>query len=250
MPAPQQNMIPTHRETSSIPRPFTYENLHRANNTPGAALADMLGVVPTAIKDADSLAKDAQPGQNEQAQLMALAQMGASRDRLKVAKGNGSIMGLLRGEETTLDAYNLERGRREADLYAGTLRDAYAAAGLAHNSDPAVFQAFVQEHQESLFGSKLKDADPAYYHGFLTRIGPVFEDMGKAHAGNLDGFIQSENKQAFQARVDTKMDIDLQARAESDSFGIMMDTLMATRAAATTTPSITTAITSPFGSPI
>jgi len=219
-------MVPTNRETSSIPKPFTYENLHRANNTPGAALADMLGVVPTAMKDADQLSKQAEPGPNEQAQLMALAQMGASRDRLKIAKGNGSVMGLLRGEETTLDAFNLERGRREADLFAGTLRDAYANSGLAHNANPAAFQAFVQEQQAALFGGNLKDADPAYYHGFLTRTGPVFEDMAKAHAGNLDGFIQSENKQAFQARVSTKMDIELQARAENDNFSILMDTLM------------------------
>lgn len=50
--------------------------------------------------------------------------------------------------------------------------------------------------------------------------------MGKAHVGNLDGFLASENKQAFEARLGTKMDIELQSRAESDSFGIMMDTLM------------------------
>lgn len=225
MPAPQQNTIPTYKETAGIPRAQTFDQLHRASNKPGSALADMLGVLPGALKDFQATEKASEPGPNENAQLLALAQMGADRDRLRVAKGGG-FMGLLRGEETTLDAYNVERGRREADLFAGSLRDAYATAGLHHNSDPAAFQAFVKQQQEMLFGEKLASVDPAYYHGFITRIGPVFEDMGKAHAGNLDGFLASENKQAFEARLGTKMDIELQARAENDSFGIMMDTLM------------------------
>ncbi|MGV3576626.1 MAG: hypothetical protein ACO1O4_15995 [Devosia sp.] len=224
MPAPQQNAVPTYGNTSNIPRAQTYDQLHRASNKPGSALADLLGVLPGAVKASEQATKDAEPGPNENAQLMALAQIGAGRDRVRIARGQG-FMGLLRGSETTIDAYNAERGRREADLAAGALRDAYATANLHHNSDPAAFQKFVQEQQQAIFAN-LKDADPSYYHGFVTRIGPVFEDMGKAHAGNLDGFLAGENKQAFEARLNTKMDIELQARAESDAFGIMMDTLM------------------------
>lgn len=75
------------------------------------------------MKASEQATKDAEPGENENAQLMALAQMGAGRDRVRVARGQG-FMGLLRGSETTIDAYNAERGRREADLAAGALRDA------------------------------------------------------------------------------------------------------------------------------
>ena len=219
-------MIPTYKETSNISRPFVDQFRRDARDTPGAALARLLGAVPDAVNRHQAATEDAnQPGENEQAQLMALAQMGAERDRLKVAKG-GSFFGLLKSEETTMDSYQLERGRRQADLFAGELRDAYAASGLNANDDPKAFEAFISNQRQRVFGEILKDADPATYHGFITRIGPVFEDMAKAHAGHLDGFIEHQNKKAFENRLSQKMDLDLTVRKEGNAFGIFMDTIM------------------------
>jgi len=225
MAAPQQSTIPTYKETSNIRANQVDRFQVDARDTAGYALAKLLGAVPGAVKAHQETSKEEGPGENETAQMMALAQMGAERDRLKVAKG-GSFFGLLKSDETTLDAYQLERGRRQADLFAGELRDAYAASGLNANDDPKAFEAFITSQRGRVFGEILKDADPATYHGFVTRIGPVFEDMAKAHAGHLDGFIESQNKQAFSNRLSQKMDLDLTVRKEGTAFNILMDTLM------------------------
>src|SRR5690606_3866622 len=228
MAAPQQSQIPTYKETAGIVRPTTaqYGAEMDYRNTPGAALARLLGAVPDAVKAHQANAsQDDEQGKYEQEQLMALAQMGAERDRLRIAKG-GSFFGLLNSQETTMDAYELERGRRDADIFAGELRDAYAASGLAESDDPKAFGAFVQQYQQQLFDQKLKDSDVSYYHGFVTRVGGVFEEMAKAHAGNLDGFLESKNKRAFQSRLDGKMNLELTVSKERDAFGNFMDSLM------------------------
>lgn len=228
MAAPQQSSVPTYKETAGIVRPTTaqYGAEMDYRNTPGAALARLLGAVPDAVKAHQaSASQDDQQGEYEQEQLMALAKMGAERDRLRIAKG-GSFFGLLNSQETTMDAYELERGRRDADIFAGELRDAYAASGLAESDDPKAFGAFVQQYQQQLFEQKLKDSDVGYYHGFVTRVGGVFEEMAKAHAGNLDGFLESKNKRAFQSRLDGKMNLELTVSKERDAFGNFIDNLM------------------------
>src|SRR5690606_29829205 len=146
MAAPQQSMIPTYKETANIPNPRTVYDLHDARDQPGASLAKLLGVLPEATKNIQKANEPEAPGENEQEQLLALAQMGAERDRLKIAKG-GTMFGLLRGQETTMDSYQLERGRRQADLFAGELRDAYANSGLASNDDPKAFAAFAEQYR-------------------------------------------------------------------------------------------------------
>lgn len=224
MPAPQQSQVPTYKETSNIPRPNTAYYEHRERNSGGYALAKLLGVLPDAVNTHQEKEEQG-PGPNEQEQLLALAQMGAERDRLKVAKG-GTMFGLLRGEETTMDSYDLERGRRDADLFAGELRDAYAKSGLAQNDDPKAFAQFAEQYRNLVFNEKLKGADASYHHGFVTRIGGVFKEMAEAHAGHLDGFLTSQNKRAFQNRLNSKMDLELTVRKERDAFGNFMDNIM------------------------
>lgn len=225
MPAPQQTMVPTYKETANIPRANVAYYLHDERDSPGYALARLLKAVPGAVKKHQQVSDEAnEVGPNEKAQLMALAQMGADRDRLRVAKGS-SMFGLLKSNETTLDAYNVERGRREADLFAGQLRTAYAESGLNHNSDPKAFAAFAEAQKAAMF-EKLGGTDEGYYHGFITRVGPIFEEMAEAHAGYLDDFLQSENKQAFKARAQSRMDRELSVRRERDSFGAFMDSIM------------------------
>lgn len=217
--------MPTYKETANIPRPnTTYDAMRDARDTPGYALARLLGALPEASKAHQQMAEEG-PGPQEQEQLAALAAMGAQRDRLKIAKGR-TFFGLLQDKETTMDTYEVERGRRDADLFAGQLRDAYAEAGLSTNDDPAAFAAFAEQYRNMIFDEKLKDVDPAYYHGFITRVGSVFEDMAKAHAGHLDGFVKSKNKAAFEQRLDSKLDLELTARRERDAFGNLMDNLM------------------------
>lgn len=226
MPAPQQSSVPSYKETANIPRIDTTRGaMIDARDTPGYALARLLGALPDAAAKIKSGRKADEPGENEQAQLAALAEMGASRDRLRLARG-GSVFGLLSDKEATMDAYELNRGRRDADLFAGDLRDAYAKSGLAENDDPKAFQAFVQQYQKDIFDNRLKGADPAYHHGFVTSVSGVFKEMAQAHAGNLDGFITSKNKRAFQARLDSKVGLELSVNRERDAFGNLMDNLM------------------------
>lgn len=228
MAAPQQTSVPVYKETAGIIKPTTaqYGAEMDFRNTPGVALARLLGAVPDAVNIHNTKSeKDAEQDKYEQEQLMALANMGAERDRLRLAKGD-TFFGLLKSNDTTMDAYELERGRRDADLFAGELRDAYAKSGLAQNPDPKAFGEFVKQYQDLIFNEKLKDTDPSYYHGFVTRSGGVFKEMAEAHAGHLDGFLTSQNKQAFKQRLEGKMDLELTVSKERDAFGNLMDNLM------------------------
>jgi muramidase (phage lysozyme) len=210
---------------------------------PGAALAKLLGAVPDAVnrhkdnaeardvKAKKDLAENqamldetSQPGFMEQKQLVGLAQMGAERDRVRLAKGT-SVFGLLRDNESSIDAYQYNRARREADLMAGQLRDAYAKAGLFENDDPKAFQAFVQQQQQEIFKT-LEGADPSYFTGYIERIGGVFEEMATAHAGNLDGFVAHKNKRALESRVGSRVAVDLAVNKERGAFGAFMSELM------------------------
>jgi hypothetical protein len=222
MPAYQQSAVPTYKETANIQAKQVDWNTYDARDTPGAALARMLNVAPDVVKKQGEIANKPQ-SQAEQEQLASLAAMGAEKDRLRLAKGD-TVYGLLTGKEGTMDAYELNRGRRDADLAAGILRDEYAKSGLADNDDPKAFAKFVQEHQKSIFG-KLEGTDQSYYHGYVTRIGGVFEEMTKAHAGNLDTFITSKNKMALQTRMDSRVAVEMATNKERGAFGQFMDNI-------------------------
>ncbi|MBT1154420.1 hypothetical protein J1C56_02320 [Aminobacter anthyllidis] len=222
MAAPQQSAVPTYKETAGIPnRPNTAYYKYDDRETPGYALAKLLGALPGAAEKAEAIDEKA-PSQEEQEQLAALAVMGAEKDRLRLAKGS-SVFGLLRDSEGSMDAYEVNRGRRDADLFAGDLRTAYADSGLADSDDPKAFAKFVQQYQQQIFNEKLKGTDPSYYHGYVTRIGGVFEDMTKAHAGNLDSFITHKNKRAMENRIESKVAVELATGKEQDAFGTFMD---------------------------
>lgn len=222
MPAPQQNQIPVYKETANIPRPNTAYHLHREGRDTGTALARLLGAIPEVAQGVD---QSNEPSRAEQEQLAALAAMGATRDRLRLAKG-GRVFGMLNSRESTMDSYDLNRGRRDADLLAGELRDAYAASGLADNDDPVAFQAFAEQWRNDIFENRLSGVTPSYQHGYITRIGSVFEDMAKAHAGNLDSFISSRSKRAMQSRINQKVDLELAVDRERGAFGNFMDSIM------------------------
>lgn len=228
MAAPQQSMVPTYKETSAIPRPNTAYYLHDPRDSAGYALAKLLGALPDASKVAKDLGKPAEleeQSKAEQEQLAALAQMGAEKSRLRIAKGEGGWFGQ-KAKELPMDAYEMERGRRDADILSGELRDAYAKSGLSANDDPKAFQAFADQWREKVFNEKLAGVDPAYQHGFVTRVGGVFEEMAKAHTGNLDKFIPSQNKKAWENRLASQMDLELTVSKERDAFGSLMDNLM------------------------
>ncbi|MCF4098611.1 hypothetical protein [Maritalea mediterranea] len=221
MPAPQQRNLPVYKETANIPKPSVAYYLHQQGSGAAAGLARVLGV---ASKRAKMDEQNDKPSKEENLQLAALAQMGAERDRLKLAKGK-SLFGY--GDASVqIDSYELERGRREAALYAGQLRDAYAEAGLHKNDNPAAYQAFVQSQRDHIFNELLKDVDPSYYHGFVTHVGPVFQKMGLTHAGNLDTFIQSQNKLAAENLIQQQVDLEMTMARQGNAFTVMMDTLM------------------------
>ncbi len=224
MPAIQQSSVPVYKETSNIPNPNTAYFQHDARDTPGAALGRLLGVSVDALQK-QKQADDKGPSQMEQEQLGALASLGAEKDRLKLAGGQ-SMFGILKDPDSSMDSYEVNRGRRDADLYAGKLRDEYAASGLADNDDPKAFAAFVQARQQELFETTLKDADPSYYHGFLTTVAPSFTDMAKAHAGNLDTFITAKNKLAMETRIEAKVGIDMSTAKETSAFGQFMNEII------------------------
>ncbi len=50
MAAPQQSAVPTYKETSNIQIKQTDWNMFDSRDTPGAALARLLGAVPGAVK--------------------------------------------------------------------------------------------------------------------------------------------------------------------------------------------------------
>lgn len=227
MPAPQQRIVPVYKETANIPRPNTAYYLHREDRSPGVALSRLLGVIP---KVAGKVGQDNEPSKAEQEQLAALAAMGAERDRLRLAKGAG-VFGLMNGKEATMDSYELNRGRRDADLFAGELRDAYAKSGLSKNDDPKAFAAFAEKYRNEVFNERLKGASASYHHGYITRIGRVFEDMAKAHAGHLDSFIASQNKLAMQNRINQKVELELAVDRERGAFGNFMDSIMGAESA-------------------
>lgn len=224
MAAPQQSSVPVYKETSNIPNPNTAYFQYDARDTPGAALGKLLGVSVDALQKKKQI-DDKGPSTMEQEQLAALASVGAEKDRLKLAGGK-SMFGIMKDPDSSMDSYELNRGRRDADLYAGKLRDEYAASGLADNDDPKAFQAFVQARQKEMFDTSLKDADPSYYHGFLTRVASSYEDMGRAHAGNLDAFISSKNKMAMETRIEAKVGIDMATAKETSAFGQFMDEII------------------------
>ncbi|KQR67865.1 hypothetical protein [Rhizobium sp. Leaf341] len=224
MAAPQQSTVPVYKETSNIPNPNTAYFMHDARDTPGAALGKLLGVSVDALQKQKQL--DEKPkSQMEQDQLAALATVGAEKDRLKLAGGQ-TMFGVMKDPDASMDSYEVNRGRRDADLWAGKLRDEYAASGLADNDDPKAFQAFVQSKQKEMFDTTLKDVDPSYYHGFLTRVSSSYEDMGKAHAGNLDTFITAKNKMAMESRIGAKVEIDMATNKETSAFGQFMTEIM------------------------
>ncbi|WP_349434251.1 hypothetical protein [Pararhizobium sp. A13] len=224
MAAPQQSSVPVYKETSNIPNPNTAYFQYDARDTPGAALGKLLGVSVDAIQR-HKQQEDKGPSTMEQEQLAALASVGAEKDRLKLAGGK-SMFGIMKDPDSSMDSYELNRGRRDADLYAGKLRDEYAASGLADNDDPKAFQAFVQAKQKEMFETSLKDADPSYYHGFLTRVASSYEDMGRAHAGNLDTFISAKNKLAMESRIEAKVGIDMATAKETSAFGQFMNEII------------------------
>lgn len=224
MPASQQSMISPSSGVGNVPDPRTINGLFSARDTPGAALANLLGVtVDTMSKDKN---RDNQPSQMEKDQLAALAQMGAEKDRLKLAGGQ-SVFGLMKSPDSSIDSFQLNRGRREADIFAGKLRDAYAQSGLAENDDPKAFEEFVKAQQAEIWGSILKDADPSFQHGFVTNVAQSFQDMALAHAGNLDGYVASRNKLAMTERVNQRVAIDTADISEQTAFSTLTDTLMA-----------------------
>lgn len=223
MPAQQQSALPTYKETANIRVAQVDRDLYSDRDTPGAGLARLLGVIPDAVKKQDQIANKPK-SQDEQEQLAALASMGAEKDRLRLAQGN-SVFSTLTGKEGSMDAYEVNRGRRDADLAAGALRDAYAASGLADNDDPKAFAKFVQDQQKGIFG-KLQGSDTSYYHGYVTRIGGVFEEMSKAHAGNLDNFITSKNKMALDSRMQSRVDVEMATNKEQSAFGSFMNNIM------------------------
>lgn len=224
MAAPQQSMIPTYKETANIPRPRTVYERFDARDEPAAALARLLGVVPDAVTTYQDKQTEDPTGEIEREQLRALSMMGAEQSRLRVAKGD-SLFGLMKSKEMTLDAYEAERGRVDADLMAGQLRDAYAAAGLHENPSPDAFKAFVAQQQGAMW-EKLKDVNPSYYHGFITRIAPIYEEMAKVHVGNLDSFLPSVHKQALENRLQSQIDINLTSYRENDSLKGFFGNLM------------------------
>jgi len=224
MAAPQQSTVPVYKETSNIPNPNTAYFQYDARDTPGAALGKLLGVSVDAIQKKKQIDEKG-PSQMETEQLAALASVGAERDRLKLAGGQ-TMFGILKDPDSSMDSYELNRGRRDADLYAGKLRDEYAASGLADNDDPKAFAEFVKMKQQELFEGSLKGSDPSYYHGFLTRVSSSFEDMAKAHAGNLDSFISSKNKLAMESRIEAKVGIDMATAKETSAFGAFMNEII------------------------
>lgn len=221
MPAPQQSTVPVYKDTAPIPRPNVARHEFSARNSGAAGLANLLGVIPKALKKHQ---EKQQPSKMEREQLAALATMGAERERLSLAGGRTQF-GLMNDPDSSMDAYEINRGRREADSYAGQLRDAYAASGLAENDDPAAFEKFVEEQKALLFGEKLLDVDPSYQHGFLTRLAPVFDDMAKAHAGHLDTFIPQKNKTAMQERLRQKASLELMVTREKTATDLLLDTI-------------------------
>ncbi|MER8641003.1 hypothetical protein [Mesorhizobium sp. M1252] len=222
MPATQQSGVPTYKETSNIQTKQVDWNTFDDRSTPGVALARLLNAVPEAAKKRQQIA-DKPQSQAEQEQLASLASMGAEKDRLRLAKGD-SVFGLLTGKEGSMDAYELNRGRRDADLAAGALRDAYAQSGLADSDDPKAFSKFVADQQKGIFG-KLQGSDQSYYHGYVTRIGGVFEEMTKSHAGNLDKFITTKNKMALESRMDSRVAVEMATNKERGAFGAFMDNI-------------------------
>lgn len=225
MAAPQQSGVPIYKETANIRAKDVDYWRFEDRDTAGASLARLLGVLPDAAQKMKAKKdKAAEPGDMEKAQKIALAQMGATADRVRLAKGS-SVFGLLQDKEGSLDAFEVNRGRREADLFAGSLRDAYAASGLADSDDPKAFQTFVQQRQKDIF-AKLQGSDPSYYTGYLERIGGVFEEMTKAHAGNLDTFIEGKNKRALEARIGSRVAVELAANKERTAYNVFMDSLM------------------------
>ena len=225
IPAPQQSPVSTYGDVSSIPNPrTTVYGMMDERDTPGFALARALGVSAEFGQKGKQEAEKP-PSQMQQEQEAALAAMGAERDRVKLAGGT-SFFGLMKDPDASMDTYQLNRGRREADIYSGKLRDAYAASGLADNDDPKAFAAFVQQQQQQIFGEMLKDADPSYYHGFVTQVSKSFEDMATAHAGNLDTFVTSRTRLAAEERITQKAALDMTMLKESTAFGTMMNTLM------------------------
>jgi muramidase (phage lysozyme) len=224
MPAPQQSSIPVYKETSGIPTPRTINGLYNARDTPGAALANLLGATSSALKR-NQEQQDKGKSEMEQQQLAALASVGAEQDRLKLAGGR-SVFGTMNDPDASIDSYQLNRGRREADIYAGQLRDDYAASGLADNDDPKAFQAFVDSQRNQIFNTVLKDADASFQHGFLTNIASSFDDMTKAHAGHLDTFITSRSKAAMESRINAKAEVDMLMNKERGAFGAFMDEII------------------------
>ncbi len=68
MAAPQQSAVPTYKETSNIQIKQTDWNMFDSRDTPGAALARLLGAVPGAVKKNGEIQNKPQT-QNEQEQL-------------------------------------------------------------------------------------------------------------------------------------------------------------------------------------
>lgn len=224
MAAPQQSMVPTYKETSNIPSPRTVYDYHDARNEPGAALARLLGVLPDAAAAYQEKQKDTGEGQLEREQKAALAMMGAEESRVRIAKGS-SFFGLMKSDELDLDSYETERGRLDADLFAGELRTAYAQAGLHENSDPQALSQFFEQQKAAVF-EKLNGSSDSYYHGYITRIAPIFKEMVQVHAGHLDSFMPSLHKQALENRLASKVDIELSALKDGDAWTNLMVPLM------------------------
>lgn len=224
MAAPQQSETPIFKDSYGVPKPQV--NYHRvdARDTPGAALAQLLGALPEAAKTHQNIQEEATKKSPEEVeQLAALAKIGADKTNVRIAKGD-NFFGIMKSKDATMDGYELSRGQTDADLWAGGLRDRYNEAGLAENDDPQAFKKF-QEQERNRMLAELKDKDPSYHHGFVTRVASAFEEMGVAHAGNLDKFVPAKRKKAAELAIEARTNLELSVKKEETAVGLFLKSI-------------------------
>jgi len=217
MAAPQQQSTPIFHDSYGVPNPQVNYQRMDARDTPGYALANLLGALPDFSKQVQKNQTPDEPSPEEQQQLAALAKIGADETNLRIAKGD-NVFGLLKSKDVTMDAYELSRGQVDADLWAGGLRDRYSASGLAENDDPAAFKAFIEKEKATMMAN-IKDKDNSYYHGFVTRVASAFEEVGVAHAGHLDAFIPAKRKRAAEMDIESKTRLEMAVEKETTAVG-------------------------------
>lgn len=225
MAAPQQTQIQPYGDLYSLrSRNDTLRyGTYSARQSPGYALADLLGAVPDAVKTYQNHPQS-QPSQMETDEMSAMANMGLDE---KTAKANVALAGggiFMKNPDLNVDHFQATRGTQDGVLAKGDLQDAYAKSGLAQNDDPAAFKTFVNNYAQTAL-DKLKDADPSYKWAYLKQLGQGFSEMSQAHAGNVGEWIKSKSQMAAQTDAKMKAEQDLASIKEGSASNIVLNTI-------------------------